>query len=101
MSCLFEESNSSEIREMELMLLPAQDLPVGTSMIMGIHGLTTGKMMMLTICFDRITMRFTDTMMLTMILKYNVVIYPADVKWKRPSGKNDTHTDHLITCRKK
>jgi len=67
---------------MELMLLPAQGLTVGTSMSMGTHGLTTGKMMMLGICFDRIIMSITDTMMMTMILKFNVVIYPADFKLK-------------------
>jgi len=67
-SCSFEDSNSPEIREMELMLLPAQDLPVGTSMSMGTHGSTTGKVMMLKICFDPIIMSITDTMMLTMIL---------------------------------
>ena len=42
-SCLFEKCNSSEIREMELMLLLAQDLPVGTSMSMGTNGITIGK----------------------------------------------------------
>jgi len=73
---------------MELMLLPAQDLPVGTSMSMGTNGLTTGKMMTLTICFDRIIMSITDTMMLamiltmTMILKFNVAVYSADLKLK-------------------
>jgi len=73
---------------MELMRLPAQDLPVGTSMGMGTHGSTTGKMMILTICFDRTIMSITDTMMLTMILtmtmilKVNVAVYSADLKLK-------------------
>ena len=74
------------------MLLPAQDLLVGTSMSMGTRGSTTGKMIMLAICFDRIIINITDTMMLTMTLKFNVVIDSADLKLKkRPSGKNDTH----------
>jgi len=42
-SCSFEESNSSDIREMELILLPAQDLLVGTSMSLGTHGLESMK----------------------------------------------------------
>jgi len=68
-SCSFEESNSSEIREIELMLLPAQDFPVSTSMSMGTHGSTTGKMIMFTICLDRIIMSITDTMMLTIVTR--------------------------------
>jgi len=77
---------------MELMLLPVQDLLVGASMSTGTRGSTTGKMMMLTICFDRIIMNITDTMMLTvnltmnltmtMILKFNVVINSADLELK-------------------
>jgi len=83
-NCSFEESISSEIREMELILLPAQDLPVGTSMSMGTHGSTKGKMMMLTICFDCIILSITDSMMLTMtiILKINIAIHSADLKLK-------------------
>jgi len=63
---------------------------VGTSMSTGTRGSTTGKMMMLTICFDRIIVNITDTMMLTvnmtmtipMILKFNVVINSADLELK-------------------
>ena len=74
------------------MLLPAQDLLVVTSMSMGPRVFTTVIMTMLAICFDRIIINITDTMMLTMILKFNVVINSADLKLKkRPSGKNDTH----------
>ena len=48
---------------MELMLLPVQDLLVGTSMNMGTRGSTIGTMRMLTICFDIITMNINEVMM--------------------------------------
>ncbi len=71
---------------MELMLLPAQDLLVVTSMSMGPRVFTTVIMTMLAICFDRIIINITDTMMmtmnLTMKLKFNVVINSADLKLK-------------------
>ncbi len=99
----FEESNSSEVQEIELMLLPVQDLLVGTAMSTGTRGSTTGKMMMLTICFDLKIMKITETMMLTKnltmtkILKFNVSGFQAE---NNDPAVNDTHTDHLITRRK-
>jgi len=95
----FEEFNSPEVREMELMLLPVQDLLVGTSMNTGTRGSTTGKMMMLAICFDRIIMNITDTMMLTVNLTMNLTM-PMILKFTRNADlelkittqrKNDTH----------
>ena len=86
-NCSFEEFNSSEVREMELMLLPVQDLLVGTSMNTGTRGSTTGKMMMLTICFVRIIMNITNTMMLTVNLTMNLTMpmilkFNADLELK-------------------
>ena len=86
-NCSFEEFISSEVREMELMLLPVQDLFVGTSMSTGTRGSTTGKMMMLTICFDRIIMNITNTMMLTVNLTMNftmpmILKFNADLELK-------------------
>ena len=46
-----------------------------TSMSMEIHGLTTKKMMMLTICSDRITMNTSGTTKEMMVLNFNVVTY--------------------------
>ena len=48
--------------------LRGMELP---AMIMGTHGFTNEKMMMLTICFDR-TMSITDTIMLMLTIFWNV-----------------------------
>ena len=71
-----------------------QDLPVCTSMSIGTHGLTSGNMMMLTIYFDRIIMSITDTTMLTMILKFNVIIYPEDFNIKITSQRQKRYTQN-------
>ena len=85
-NCSLEEFNSSEVREMELMLLPVQDLLVGTSMNTGTRG-STGKMVMLTICFDRIIMNIINTMMPTVNLTMNLTMpmilkFNADLELK-------------------
>ena len=83
-NCSFEGSNLSDVRELELMLLPVQDLLVDTSMSMGTRGSSTVTMIMLAICFDLIIINITEAMMRTtnltmaVMLKFNVSGFQAE-----------------------